>query len=138
MWTSITNSFWWYIWSMGNWSWGSTQIELVGAPLFFMYFHSQPVFIHSSGLSLQFKFFYSFGNQGILVLTNYHELRPFKRDYHLIQFHLTCDVYAIRFTESPSFILMSFDIWSLSHKSYVACKMALFISWKLFDQLIHW
>ena len=88
---------------MGNWSWGSTQIELVGAPLFFMYFHSQPVLIHSSGLSLQFKFFYSFGNQGILVLTNYHELRPFKRDYHLIQFHLTCDVYAIRFTESPSF-----------------------------------
>jgi hypothetical protein len=64
--------------SMGNWSWGSTQIELVGAPLFFMYFHSQPVLIHSSGLSLQFKFFYSFGNQGILVLTNYHELRPFK------------------------------------------------------------
>ena len=78
-----------------NWACGCTIV--------FMYFHSQPVLIHSSGLSLQFKFFYSFGNQGILVLTNYHELRPFKRDYHLIQFHLTCDVYAIRFTESPSF-----------------------------------
>ena len=32
---------------------------------------------------------------------------------------------------------LHFDIWSLSHKSYVACNMALFISWKLFDQFIH-
>ena len=87
-----------------------------GAPLFLLCFHSQLILVvHSMPSTYTILPLFSLRNSGLDKLS-WVTAFPY-RDYHLYQYHLTCDVQSMRYTESPSIDILWLLITEYIHRN---------------------